>query len=472
MSKLNNIDDAIRNSFEKFEVAFDATLWNNIDGKLDNSPVNELTSFDKKIQETVSGHEAVYNPAAWTAVESQLASYYSYTKWFLAAGFIGLISLGIYFLTNNENEKSTITENSTKVKMVENKTAGDLENKTSIENEKLNNNSNSSINTDNNSNEVSGNSIVNNEEIEKSEIEKVKTENPNTINSNNNSVNQNNPIISNHISDLKISEKKWSISNPIISGKTEMCEGTEVKLVSSSVSEKVNIQWMLNGVLVSNNEEIILKNLTAGNHELELIHTAKAEFKNQCLNPELKKSVEIIVKENASVDFKFEQVGEAFYPETSFQVLAPEKNIKYTWSIDNFTFEGNEIAHLFNNKGNYLVQLLAENENGCSSTEIKNVEISIDYNLLAPNSFSPNFDGINDAFIPEALKYLNLPFKMIIYSRQNNIVFQTNRVDLHWDGRNMNNGETCGQGAYLWIVELTNKEGELEKYSGTITLLK
>jgi gliding motility-associated-like protein len=471
MSKLNNIDDAIRNSFENFEVPFDASLWNNIDSKLDNVPSNDLTSFDKKIQESVAGHEAVYNPAAWTAVESQLASSYSYTKWFLAAGFIGLISLGIYFLSDNENEKSTITENSTKDKIVENKTAGDLEKETSIDNEKLNNNSNSSINTDNNSNEVSDNSIVNNEEIEKSEIEKVKSENSGNLNSNNNSVNQNNPIVNDNPS-LNIAEKKWSISNPIISGKTEMCEGAEVKLVSSSVSEKVNIQWMLNGVLVSNNEEITLKNLTAGTHEIELIHTPKAEFKNQCLNPELKKSVEFIVKENSSVDYKFEQVGEAFYPETKFQVLSPEKNIKYTWSIDNFTFEGNEIAHLFNNKGNYPVQLLAENENGCSSTEIKNVEISTDYNLLSPNSFSPNFDGINDAFIPEALKYLNLPFKMIIYSRQNTIVFQTNRVDLPWDGRNMNNGETCGQGAYLWIVELTNKEGEIEKYSGTITLLK
>ena len=123
MSKLNNIDDAIRNSFENFEVPFDASLWNNIDSKLDNVPSNDLTSLDKKIQETVSGHEVAYNPAAWTTVESQLASSYSYAKWFLAAGFIGLISLGIYFLSNNENEKSTITENSTKVKMVENKTA-------------------------------------------------------------------------------------------------------------------------------------------------------------------------------------------------------------------------------------------------------------------------------------------------------------------------------------------------------------
>jgi len=470
MSKLNNIDDAIRNSFENFEVPFDASLWNNIDSKLDSSTANDLTSFDKKIKETVSSHEAVYNPAAWTAVESQLATSYSYTKWFLAAGIIGLVSLGIYLITNSENENTTIKEKYNNDKIVENKSSIDLENENQTEIENSIKHSNSSI--DNNSNVVSENHNVSNEEINNSEVEKVKTDNTSNTNSNNNTVNQNNPIVSNENNNLNIVEKKWSLSNPVISGKTEMCEGGELELSSSEISEKTNIQWLLNGIFVSDQKEITLKNLNAGTHEIELVHSAKDDFKSTCLKPILKKSMMVNVKENTAIDFKFEQVGEAFYPETKFQVLSPEKNTKYTWSIDNFTFQGEDFTHLFNNKGNYPVQLLAENENGCSNKEIKNVEISTDYNLLAPNSYSPNFDGINDDFIPEALKYLNLPFKMNIYSRQNILVFQTNRSDLPWDGRNINNGETCGQGAYLWIVELTNKEGKIEKYSGTITLLK
>jgi gliding motility-associated-like protein len=180
----------------------------------------------------------------------------------------------------------------------------------------------------------------------------------------------------------------------------------------------------------------------------------------------------LLVKNNSKVDFKFEQGLDAFYPETNFKVLSPDNNARYTWILDNVSSDGEEMIHLFKLKGNYPVKLLAENENGCTSSESKNLEISSDYNLLAPNSFSPNFDGINDEFIPEALKYLNLPFKINIYDRQQGLVFQSNRADYTWDGRNINTGDLCGQGAYLWVVDLTMKDGNVERYSGTITLLK
>jgi gliding motility-associated-like protein len=467
MSKLNNIDDAIRDSFENFEVPFDASLWNNLESKLDNAPSNDITSFDKKIKESVSNHEVAYNPSAWTAVESQLVSTgTSYTKWFLAAGLIGLVSLGIYFITNTETEKTNSSENSSNEKLVDNKVKTELE--TENKNENLNNlNSSNESNSNLVENEIDLN--TQSEEITNTEIEKIQNQTNNSLNT---TTNQNNPIVSNENNNLNIVEKKWAISNPSITGKTEMCEGGEVKLISSSINEKVNIQWLLNGIYISDQKEITLKNLNAGTHEIELVHSAKEEFKTTCEKSILKKSIQLNVKENSSVDFKFEQVGDAFYPETKFQVLSNEKDTKYTWVMDNKSFEGEEFIYLFNNKGNYPVQLLAENENGCTQKEIKNIEISTDYNLLAPNSFSPNFDGTNDAFIPEALKYLNLPFNMNIVNRQGIMVFQTNRSDYPWDGRNINNGELCGQGVYLWVVELTNKEGKVEQYSGSITLLK
>lgn len=464
MSKLNNIDDAIRNSFENFEVPFDASLWNNIDSKLNSPPSNELTSFDKKVQESVSGHEVAYNPAAWTAVESQLTSSYSYTKWFLAAGLIGLVSLGIYFMTDSEKENNIENKNQSKEKLAENNST---KNNSSIIEKENETESNSSENEKIDSENILNNSIEN--KAEEKVINEVKIDN---------SIvkvdpNKNNPIVKNEPTNSIVTpENKWSIASPSIIGEMVMCEGEEAKLVSSLVSDKVNIQWILNGIPVSNSQEITLKNLNAGTHELELVHSPKSEFKNQCLNSELKKTVNLTVKENPRIDFKYAQEGDAYYPETKFNVLSDDKNVKYNWIVENKSFVGEEMVYLFNNKGNYPVKLLSENSNGCSNEVIQNIEISTDYNLLAPNSFSPNFDGINDDFIPEALKYLNLPFKMVIYNRQNSIIFQTNRSDLPWDGRNMNNGETCGQGAYLWIVELTNKEGKVEQYSGTITLLK
>jgi hypothetical protein len=128
MGKLENMDDAIRNSFENFEVPFDASLWNSLESKMNDAPGNDLTSFDKKIKETVSGHEAAYIPASWTAVESQLVSTYSYTKWFLAAGLIGLVSLGVYFLTDSDNGSATKSSKKEKTELAENNVKGKNEN--------------------------------------------------------------------------------------------------------------------------------------------------------------------------------------------------------------------------------------------------------------------------------------------------------------------------------------------------------
>lgn len=468
MSKLNNIDDAIKNSFENFEVPFDASAWTALENKMDQVSANDLTSFDKKIKQSVTEHEVAYNPAAWTAVESQLVSSYSYTKWLVAAGLIGLVSLGIYFLSDDSSKEQANQTESSSDKVADHHSSN-LKDKEDFKEE----------------NEVTSQeveSIPSNTTIEENSVTTVEntTSSPELKEKEENSLShlnhpfekEENKLLNNDNSSHNLVAKQWSIAQPSFTGKTEMCEGEEVKLISSIPSEKVSVQWILDGIPVSNSHEINLKNLTAGSHELELVHTAKADYLAGCTKTVQKKNIQLEVKENIPVDFKFEQTGDAFYPETKFNVLSVEKNVKYTWIMNGQTFTGEEIIHLFNDKGTYPVQLMAENEEGCKALESKNIEIGTDYNLLAPIAFTPNFDGLNDVFIPEALKYLNLPFTLNIYDRQQGIVFQSTRANIPWDGKNMNTGEFGSQGAYLWVVELTNKKGEIEQYSGTITILK
>ena len=465
MSKLNNIDDAIRNSFENFEVPFDASQWGLLENQMDKVSGNDLSSFDEKVKESVSGYEAPYNPAAWVAVESQLGSGFSYTKWIIAAGFVGLVSVGGWYLfTKNNDTAKTESENTTKSEKVAvnknqnnpvthselNKVENNSEN-TIVENGTSNQNT-----TDVSSEVASSNNISGNVKPEDQKTEPIISEN------------KKNDQPENSVPAIK----KWNISQPLITGKTEICQGEKVELESSSVNEKVSVKWILDGNEISTKENLTLEDLTAGAHEIELVHEAKSEYAATCTKSELRKTVQVTVKENTPADFKFVQVGDAWYPETKFSILSTEKNTNYSWMIDNKIFTGEEVIYLFNKKGNYPVSLVAENQSGCTFTESKNIEISTDYNLLAPIAFTPNMDGLNDEFIPEALKYLNLPFKMNIYDRQQGLVFQSNRADFMWDGRNMNTAEACGQGAYLWVVELINKKGETEQYTGTITILK
>ncbi len=464
MGKLNNIDDAIRNSLDNFEVPFDASQWSLLENNLDNPAANDLTSFDEKVKETLTNHSAPYNAAAWTAVESQLTvATVSYTKWFVAAGVIGLISAGVYFFYPSENEKSDKENEKTELAENKNKPVEIIENESSIENKDVK------------STDIK---IGNDAEIEKTMVEtpiensngNVNNNTQNSSNSNSNNNTQTITVVTNTVTHTNTSDAIWDFSAPIISGNTEICEGEDLKL-SAIKPFNVSAQWFLDGNPLGDTDEMVFTNLTSGNHEVEVVYTPNAN-QTWCASTEKKSSVIINVKESPSVDFNYSLVGDAAYPEMKFNIINKLENVNYVWMMDNKSFTGEEIMYLFKNKGYYPVQLVAETSNGCSRTENKNIEISNDYNLLAPIAFTPNSDGHNDVFIPVALTTLNLPFKLFIYDRQEGLVYQTSRADAPWDGRNMSTGENCNQGAYQWIVELVGKDGKTEQYRGTITILK
>jgi gliding motility-associated-like protein len=88
---------------------------------------------------------------------------------------------------------------------------------------------------------------------------------------------------------------------------------------------------------------------------------------------------------------------------------------------------------------------------------------------MAPNSFTPNGDGLNDTFIPEALMVLNKNFSMqIINTKSGGLVFETQNIESPWNGKYYNSGALLKAGLYAWTVKF--EDGSV--YSGTITLKK
>ena len=89
-----------------------------------------------------------------------------------------------------------------------------------------------------------------------------------------------------------------------------------------------------------------------------------------------------------------------------------------------------------------------------------------------PNVFSPNGDGVNDYFYPRQMLTRGLTsFNMNIYNRWGQLVYQTNSIDGRgWDGNFNNIPQPTG--VYVYIIDATFKDGQVEHHQGNLTLLR
>ena len=91
------------------------------------------------------------------------------------------------------------------------------------------------------------------------------------------------------------------------------------------------------------------------------------------------------------------------------------------------------------------------------------------YNIMIPNVFTPNNDGVNDEyhFSDEMLVEL----KVTIYNRWGQQVYGFNDVNGSWNGNGFN-GELMPEGVYFFIMEAIGVDGTHFEENGSVTLLR
>lgn len=105
---------------------------------------------------------------------------------------------------------------------------------------------------------------------------------------------------------------------------------------------------------------------------------------------------------------------------------------------------------------------------GCDSIATITITVQEEAEIFVPTIFSPNGDNNNDIFKVRGAVFTD--FKMVVYDRWGEKVFETDNYTIGWDGTFR--GKDCMKGAYGYIIEGVDQKGRNFEKKGNITLIR
>ncbi len=143
-------------------------------------------------------------------------------------------------------------------------------------------------------------------------------------------------------------------------------------------------------------------------------------------------------------------------------------NNTYYWTLgDGSTSSDTTPFHEYNIAGTYIVTLVATNQYGCTDTLTK--DIYVIEQIVVPNVFTPNGDGVNDVLHIRAGSMQTFNFQ--IFNRWGQKIFETNNPNIDWTGRS-SSGVMETDGTYYYVLDATDYAGKNFKLDGYIQLIR
>ncbi len=164
-------------------------------------------------------------------------------------------------------------------------------------------------------------------------------------------------------------------------------------------------------------------------------------------------------------------------PEVLFTNLSTDANM-YIWSFgDGDSSNVENPYHWYHHIGTYLAELVAVTNFGCKDTARSYVPVRDEYTFYAPTYISPDNDDLNDVFYVVGNGITSKNFKMYIYDRWGEIIYETDKYDpldpskYGWDGRAKNNKDVP-IGTYTWLVKYTDPSNVQHDKSGAVSVIR
>ena len=160
-------------------------------------------------------------------------------------------------------------------------------------------------------------------------------------------------------------------------------------------------------------------------------------------------------------------------PHVDFTNTTTPINCTWAWDIAGLdTSSHKNTSYNFDDPGHFIIQLTATTPFNCKDIYSLDLNITGAYALYVPSCFTPNGDGKNELFKPDGfgLADNNIGYKMEIYDRWGQKIYESVDVNTGWDGNK--NGIALGQDIYVYSITFKDYQDRSHVQRGQVTLIR
>lgn len=239
---------------------------------------------------------------------------------------------------------------------------------------------------------------------------------------------------------------------------SQICTGQQQPVSLSTCTASGPINWTgSNGA--SGTGSLLVADTNSGTTPLVITYVASSSY-NGCAVPNDTFTVTVLPQPYAGFTFSSPVFAgqPATFSNASSYYAGTSGGFGWTFS-DGGTAADSVVQHTFSAPGTYTVCLAVVTSNGCSDSICRTIEV-IPAEIVTPNVFTPNGDGVNDML---TFKYLEFfpENHLKVFNRWGNLIFEKDNYQNDWSAPGISDG------TYYYLLEVPEK-----KYSSILTIIR
>ncbi|GAA4087397.1 hypothetical protein GCM10022392_05540 [Mucilaginibacter panaciglaebae] len=248
----------------------------------------------------------------------------------------------------------------------------------------------------------------------------------------------------------------------VIAAPDTICQGTTVTFTATAgQTTGISYQWLVNGQTVTDTGNTLVKtDLKNGD-----IVACRASASGNCAPPIESNPVTVVVTDLPQITLA-KSVYEIYKGESvTLGAAATGTGLTYQWSPAT-GLDKTDIAHPVGHPNQTTTYtLVVTNASGCMQTSMPVTVKVLIKDIIVPNSFTPNNDGINDKW--EIAGLADDPYAQVqVFDRYGLTIYQSIGYKQSWNGRYKE--KILPAGVYYYIIRLSSNT---RKVTGYVTII-